>query len=524
MSGSDQKPRILIAAPEASYLPEGMGPSAERFSARAGDLGDLTAALIHALHQEGADIHVALPDYRRLFRRSAAASQKTPAGPRRYSSANRIHLAKDRAFFYLNRIYSDQPWENVRLAVAFQRDLINTIIPRVRPDLIHCFDWMTGLVPAMARQFGIPCLFSLVNNYTAKCTLAVLEDRGIDSASFWQQLYFDYFPSTYEETRPANPVDFLLSGVFAAHYVNLVRPGFMDELDQHPNASEMEALRRELNSKRQAGCASEILNAPGPTYHPATDRHLTATFCPRTQAQGKRTNKASLQELLGLRPEPGVPMIACSLGSRPGPAVMVKVSEFLEMMASGCIGQPVQVVFLADGVDLRSLIAILPKSRLTGEIATVRTSDRLMRQVCSAADFMLVPARVDASGQTQMIAMLYGALPVLSQKDARISVITALEPAAGSGFIFDHRDPNGLTSAIDAAMAFYRQKPAVRQQQIGRVMREAALTLDYHATARQYICLYEDMLKRPLILPQAGRLIELRRCPLPQRELRAHAT
>ena len=57
---------------------------------------------------------------------------------------DRIHLAQDRAFFYLNRVYSAYGRENLKLSLAFQREVINNIVPRVRPDLIHCNDWMTG--------------------------------------------------------------------------------------------------------------------------------------------------------------------------------------------------------------------------------------------------------------------------------------------------------------------------------------------------------------------------------------------
>jgi starch synthase len=82
---------------------------------------------------------------------------------------DRIHLAEDRAFFYLNRVYSSYGGRRTPVsALAFQREVINNIVPRVRPDLIHCNDWMTGLIPAMAREMGIPCLFTVHNIHTVK--------------------------------------------------------------------------------------------------------------------------------------------------------------------------------------------------------------------------------------------------------------------------------------------------------------------------------------------------------------------
>ena len=72
--------------------------------------------------------------------------------------------------------------ENIKIALAFQREIINNILPHVRPDLIHCNDWMTGLIPAAARQMGIPCLFTIHNIHTVETLLDYIEDRGIDAA------------------------------------------------------------------------------------------------------------------------------------------------------------------------------------------------------------------------------------------------------------------------------------------------------------------------------------------------------
>ena len=64
-----------------------------------------------------------------------------------------IHLAEDRIFYYRDQVYSNHQDESMRIALVFQRELINHIVPRVMPDLIHCNDWMTGLIPAAARRF-----------------------------------------------------------------------------------------------------------------------------------------------------------------------------------------------------------------------------------------------------------------------------------------------------------------------------------------------------------------------------------
>ena len=202
-----RNPRVLIVTPEVTYLPDRMGSLPNYFTAKAGGLADVSAALITALLDHGADVHVAIPNYRNIFSDNVTPFLKKELHRiRRKMPDERVHLAEDRAFFYLNRVYSSYGEENLKLALAFQREVMNTIVPRVEPDLIHCNDWMTGLIPAMARQMRIPCLFTIHNLYTVKATLAQIEDRGIDGAFFWQNLFFEVMATDYETAR-ANQSD-----------------------------------------------------------------------------------------------------------------------------------------------------------------------------------------------------------------------------------------------------------------------------------------------------------------------------
>jgi len=211
-----KNPRVLFVTPEVAYLPHGMGNIADYLGAKAGGLADVSAALISALFRQGADVHVAIPEYRALYNlRLPHSLQRGIRSIKTMLPEERIHLARDRSFFYLNRVYTNFVWENTKIAIAFQREVINNIIPAVQPDLIHCNDWMTGLIPAIARQAGIPCLFTIHNIHTEKCVLRDIEDRGIDAAEFWQNLYFEWPPTCYEAIRSTDPVDFLASGILS---------------------------------------------------------------------------------------------------------------------------------------------------------------------------------------------------------------------------------------------------------------------------------------------------------------------
>ena len=147
-----KNPTILVVTPEITYLPAGMGNMANRMTAKAGGLADVSASLVSALFELGADVHVALPYYRKMFHMDVGnLVERELLVYKSVLPESRIHLAHDRLFYYRDRVYSGDNQVNPRIALAFQREVINNIIPVVRPDLVHCNDWMTGLVPAAAR-------------------------------------------------------------------------------------------------------------------------------------------------------------------------------------------------------------------------------------------------------------------------------------------------------------------------------------------------------------------------------------
>ena len=264
------KKRILIVTPEITYLPTGMGNLAQRINAKGGGLADVSASLVNALFHHGADVHVALPNYRQLFQTDSWALAKGKVERYKGIPENRIHLAQDRAFFYRSAVYAKVGMDHiVKVALAFQREVINRIIPEVRPDVIHCNDWMTGLIPAAARRFGIPCLFTVHNIHTEQTTMEAIEDRGIDAAAFWEHLYFFSRPECYEESRSSNPVDLLTSGIFASHFINTVSPTFLKEVAHGRHNFVQGHIQAEIANKNAAGCATGILNAPDASYHPS---------------------------------------------------------------------------------------------------------------------------------------------------------------------------------------------------------------------------------------------------------------
>jgi ADP-glucose type glycogen/starch synthase len=499
---STHNPRILIVTPEITYLPHGMGNMANYLVAKAGGLADVSAALVSALFEAGADVHVALPHYRQMFNFNIGnlISDELRAYKAKLPD-ERIHLAEDRIFYYRANVYNTHEEENPNLALAFQREVINNIIPRVQPDLIHCNDWMTGLIPALARRLKIPCLFTVHNIHSLKTTLAHIEDSGIDAAEFWRSLYYQWMPQTYEESRNRNPVDFLISGIFAAHFINTVSPTFLNELTEGQFNFVDGALCHELANKRAAGCAAGILNAPNPSYDPATDPALPCHYGAINCLRGKLKAKRALQKQVGLTRADGAPLFFWPSRLDPVQKGCQLLADILCTVVDRYRREGLQIVFVANGSFQTHFHDIVRRHGLQASVAVCNFSESLSRLAYAASDFVLMPSRFEPCGLPQMISCKYGSLPVAHDTGGIHDTITPLDIGqnTGNGFLFRDYDSRALSWGLDQAMAFFRQPKDVRTRQIGRIMRDSAERFTHAVTAKAYLRLYETMLDRPLI-------------------------
>ena len=494
-----KNPRILIVTPEITYLPEGMGNLAGKMSAKAGGMADVSASLVQALYALGADVHVALPHYRRMFHVETA--QLVSEELRKYKahlSDERIHLAEDRCFYYRDTVY-DSGDGNVKLALAFQREVINNIVPFVQPDLIHCNDWMTGLVPAAARRMGIPCLFTVHNIHTQKLSLARVEDAGIDAAEFWTNLYYSYPPYNYEESRTNNPIDLQASGCFAAHFINTVSPTFLTEIVNGWHSFIPDSIRNEIRAKFYAGCAEGILNAPDAADNPATDDKIPFKYGPEGHREAKRQNKLALQHALGLEENPDKALFFWPSRLDPvqkGPQLLTDIAfRFLDRHPDA------QIAVIANGPYQQPFWDIREFHQLHGRVGVHNFEGRLSQLGFAASDFTLMPSLFEPCGLPQMQAPIYGSLAVAHNTGGLHDTVEPLDVGAstGNGFRFDTYDSNGLFWAMDRAMDFFHLPGDVREAQVARIMRESLARFNHEACAKEYIKLYEKMLDRPLV-------------------------
>jgi len=481
---SRRKPRILIVTPELSVSGFLSRNGKQAPCVKAGGMADVCALLVDSLSEVGADVHVALPHFETLYQPGAAGHSR------------HLHLCQDREFSYRRSVYDGCQYSNLRAALAFQRDVIQSIVPRIKPDLIHCHDWMTGLVPAAARKLGIPTLFTLHNLHDERTSLGHIEDRGVDAAKFWEHLYFHQFPGSYESARNDNSISMLASGILAADQMNTVSRSFLSELVGGVHGTSWSVVDA-ARGKMEAGRAHGIVNSLPASLCPEHDVHLTCQYDADNHVTGKRENKRALQRMLGLEQDDDAPILFWPSRLDPVQKGCHLLAEILYQVISDYWALGVQVVFIGDGPYRKPFEDIAAFHGLENRIAVRGFCEGLSRMGYAASDFTLMPSAYEPCGLSQMIGLRYGSLPIVHATGGLRDTVAPLDSVrqCGNGFAFEYYDAPGLRWAIDQAMRFQIRPDAEREANISRIMAEATQSFSPDSMVDQYLAIYRELLE-----------------------------
>jgi starch synthase len=489
--------RILICTPEITELPEGFGNAANYIRAKGGGLGDVSAGLVRHLQRDGRfQLHVALPKYDAKIRDFAKIGfrELDVLAPR--LDRRGIHLISDSAFSNIDDVYAETSARSrVHRAMAYQRHVINYLLDKIRPDLVHCNDWMTGLIPAAAREKGIRSLFTLHNVFTERETPEKVDYGGIDIRRFSRHVYFESYPTDDDWNWTRNPIDFLATGIHAADVVNTVSKTFLQEILEGEFAEIVPAsVRHTVRAKASEDCALGIMNSPRDFVDPRVGRHIIP-YDVEDVAEKKPANKEIFQQRMGLHPQPEAPLFLwpSRLYSQKGP-------ELLFEIAKSCVDQKkMQIAVVANGDPrLERTLRSLTEAR-RGWIAHRPFNEDLSELGRAGSDFLLMPSRYEPCGLPQMECPRFGTLPVARLTGGIKDTVSELdtEGGTGNGFTFLEFSPEALEKTIDRALAFYQLPESVRIRHLQRVMHESFKCFNLANTAAEYVGVYERLMESP---------------------------
>ncbi|MDB4433211.1 glycogen/starch synthase, partial [bacterium] len=505
-------PAILVATPEIVSMPEHMGNLSNFIgTGDGGGLADISAAVVTELYQRGVNVHVTVPHYRNLFASIGRISEEEyRALIRGVQEVQRIHFIDHGLFDGARQVYEERSQLDrlmVLRAVAFMEGILYGLLPTLqsRHDrlLVHCNDWMTGLLPAAARSRGIPSLITCHNIFTAFETPHSLYEQGIEVDPFLRQLYFETHPDSFpsaEKNYCENRVDFLASGLFAASRINTVSPTFLRELAENafPDLELIsDPVRRMIQQRFEEGDASGILNAPMPASDPHVDPLIFRRYDARNMIRGKRANKLFFQKEMKLRDDVHAPVFYWPhrlVSPQKGVELMLAViPQFMAESATA------QFAIVANGQQehlsaCQRLMAAFP-----GRVAYQPFSRELSQLGKAASDFILCPSLYEPCGIPQVEGPRYGTLPIVRKTGGLADTVEPLTPSRGNGFVFLDYTAEDLAGGIRGALTFHARPLRTRSRILRRVMKESAEQFTIKRTVDQYIELYEEILGQNVV-------------------------
>ncbi len=352
------------------------------------------------------------------------------------------------------------------------------------PDIIHCNDWQTALIPIylMEDRYRIPQLgharsvFTIHNiEYQGRYGREVLEDiLGLNSNYFNDNMLEHY-----------GDVNLMKGAIIASDFVTTVSPSYARELLDPFYAHGLDGVISAHQGKLRG-----ILNGiDTKLYDPATMPAIARNFTPRAPVTGKKACKSALQSAVGLNEDSNVPIIACVsrlVGHKGFGMVVDALNRIMEL--------DVQMVVLGTG-DWHFEEAFRAAQRqYPGRFsAQIMYSSTLSNVIYAGADIFLMPSVSEPCGLSQMIAMRFGAVPVVRETGGLRDSVPPYNKFTGEGrgFSFANADPGELVWALEQAVTLYST-----DKKAFRALQKAGMTADFtwNHSAKEYLDIYAQLL------------------------------
>ncbi len=316
------------------------------------------------------------------------------------------------------------------------------------PEVIHCNDWQTALVPIYRQDLlgrwdalrSIRTVFTIHNvEYQGKFGVETVEDLfGLDRG--W------YEGGTLQMDGCVN----LMKGaMLCADAVTTVSPTYARQLHQSAYAEGMETVVQRCG-ERFSGIVNGIDTA---VFDPNTDPELAAHYSAQ-RLRGKADCKKTLQQELGLQVQSDVPLISVVSRLVGHKGIDLICESFDVVMQTGC-----QMVVLGSGDGQYEDFFRYAENRYKGRLcAYIGYNEALAHRIYAGSDLFLMPSRSEPCGLSQMIAMRYGAVPIVRQTGGLADTVRSCQMGQedGNGFVFADYSAFDMQYVISQAVEMYR--------------------------------------------------------------------
>ena len=470
--------KVLFAASEAYPF------------AMSGGLADVAGALPKALRKRFVGCRVVLPMYSTIAQElkdkmTFITSITVPVAWRRqYCGIFEAHV--DGVIYYLidNQYYFKRDslyghYDDAERFAFFSRAVLE-IIPYIdfTPDIIHCNDWQTALIPVYLNAFYR--FNPLYGNMKTVFTIHNIQYQG----KYGHELTEDVLglpPENASLVDYDKCVNFMKGAIQCADKVTTVSPTYSREILDPYYSHGLDTILKMFTFKLTGivnGIDTEV-------YNPETDPLIYKNFSVK-KIDGKAVNKQKLQEELGLPQKPDTPVIG--IVTR---LVKHKGLDLVKRVFEDMLRADLQFAILGSGEwEFETFFSEMAKKYPDKVGLKLGFNPTLAHRIYAGADIFLMPSQSEPCGLAQMVALRYGTIPIVRETGGLNDTIKDSGDGEGNGFTFKSYNAHDMLNTVWRAITGYADKEG------WAVLRDRAMKCDnsWGTSANAYIKLYKEII------------------------------
>jgi len=466
--------------------------------AKTGGLADVAAALPRALHALGHELRVFMPFYSSMATKHydiapVEVVQQVPLllGQFHYEfsllrtkmpgSSLQVYLIDCPALYSRPSLYTYDLDEHRRFILLQRATLESCQRMQFAPDIIHCNDWHTALLPLMAKtSYGWDRLFQNTRSvlsihnigYQGQFGAHTLGDIGIG----------DIVAHMHSPDLATGHINWMREGIYHAYSVTTVSPTYAKEICTAGGGYGMDGTLR----ARSRGVVGILNGVDYDSWNPETDNSLPARYSAGS-LQGKHQCKAALLKHGGLHVDVDTPVIG--LVSRL--AAQKGIDLLIDSLPQLLVTREFALCILGSGeapyVNFFTALANQFPDRVYFENGY---DESLAHLIEAGSDMFLMPSLYEPCGLNQMYSLKYGTVPVVRKTGGLADSVQLWDGEVGTGIVFDHYDVTAVIWAVNTALDLFKDKPAW----LTMMRNGMAKNFSWQQQAAEYVALYKETL------------------------------
>ncbi len=457
--------------------------------AKSGGLADVAGALPKALRRRLIGCRVVMPLYGEIpyelrEKMQFICSITVPVAWRRqYCGIFEAHVDGVIYYFIDNQYYFKRDglyghYDDAERFAFFSRAVLE-IIPYIgfTPDIIHCNDWQTAMVPVYLNEFYKAD--SLYSNMKTVFTIHNIQYQG----KYGTELYSDVLGLPFGRENIVeydSCVNLMKGAIQCADKITTVSPTYAREILDPYYSHGLDNILKQFTYK-----LTGIVNGiDTDVFNPETDKGIYKTFSKKDMS-GKAVNKASLQKDMSLPVREDVPLIGMV-----GRLVKHKGLDLVKCVFEELLQADLQFVILGSGEwEFETFFHDMAQKHPDKVAVRLGFDANLAQKIYAGSDMFLMPSNSEPCGLAQLVALRYGTIPIVRETGGLNDTITDSQSGEGNGFTFANYNAHEMENTIWRALSGYADKDG------WDILRRRAMECDnsWASSATAYINLYKEL-------------------------------